>query len=80
MLMCKKHWFMLPPNIRSAVWRTYRPGQCDDKNPSEEWHVTADAAIGYVAAKEGKPLRQSETTALRGFGIVSARGRCRAES
>lgn len=31
---------------------TYRAGQCDDKQPSEAWHVAADAAIAAVAGKE----------------------------
>lgn len=55
MLMCRKHWFMVPKTIRDEVWRTYRPGQCDDKRPSAEWHKAADAAIAAVAAKEAKP-------------------------
>lgn len=50
MLMCKRHWFMVPPAIRRRVWATYRPGQCDDMNPSVEWHKAADDAIAAVAA------------------------------
>lgn len=49
MLMCKRHWFMVPKALREEVWRTYRPGQCDDKTPSEEWHKAADAAIKAVS-------------------------------
>jgi hypothetical protein len=52
MLMCRKHWRMVPPRIRRAVWRHYRPGQCDDKRPSKAWHEAADAAIAAVAKKE----------------------------
>lgn len=54
MLMCKKHWFMVPKQIRVQVWATYRPGQCADMNPSEEWHKAADEAILAVARREGK--------------------------
>lgn len=54
MLMCKKHWFMVPKAIRNAVWKTYRPGQCDDMRPSEEWFEAAKMAIEAVARKEHK--------------------------
>ncbi len=54
MLMCRRHWFMVPKPIRDRVWATYRVGQCDDKQPSSEWHAAADAAIQAVATKEGR--------------------------
>jgi hypothetical protein len=50
--MCLKHWKMVPRTVQLWVWRTYRPGQCDDKNPSAAWHKAADAAIEVVAQKE----------------------------
>lgn len=68
MLMCKRHWFMVPKRIRDAVWATYRPGQCDDMSPSREWHVAADAAIGFVAMKEKQPTSPNERKALEHFG------------
>lgn len=54
MLMCRRHWFMVPKVLRDAVWTTYRPGQCDDKQPSEAWHKAADAAIEAVALAEAR--------------------------
>ena len=69
MLMCKPHWFKVPRAIRNAVWLAYRPGQCDDMRPSREWHVAADAAIGFVARREGKPITPAEARALEGFGL-----------
>lgn len=69
LLMCLKHWKKVPLAIRNAVWQHYRPGQCDDKRPSRDWHRAADAAIGIVARMECKPLRKSETEALAGFGF-----------
>lgn len=68
LLMCRKHWFMVPRDIRDAVWRSYRPGQCDDKNPSKDWHTAADAAIGYVAIREELGTSPSERVALARFG------------
>lgn len=51
--MCGRHWAMVPAKLQRAVWATYRPGQCDDKDPSEAWHEAADAAIAAVALQEG---------------------------
>lgn len=77
MLMCRRHWFMVPERLRRAVWRTYRSGQCDDMNPSADWHKAADAAIGYVAAKENKPLRMAEVNALveAGYTVKEQNGK-----
>jgi hypothetical protein len=68
LLMCWAHWKQVPKTIQQAVYLHYRPGQCDDKHPSEAWHQAAAAAIGYVAQKEGHRLRKSETEALIKFG------------
>lgn len=54
LLMCLKHWRMVSKDTQIEVWRHYRPGQCDDKNPSEAWHKAADQAILEVATKEGR--------------------------
>ena len=80
MLMCRRHWYMVPNRIREAVWASYRPGQCDDMSPSVEWHQAADAAIGFVAAKEGQKLRMAEVNALNapGYETYEERGLIRA--
>ena len=70
LLMCGRHWRMVPRILQRAVWAAYRPGQCDDKRPSEAWHLAADAAIGSVARAEGQPVRQVELDAIRSFGIA----------
>jgi len=51
MLMCRRHWFMVPKLLRDRVWATYRAGQCDDMQPSKEWFAAADAAIEAVASR-----------------------------
>jgi hypothetical protein len=48
MLMCFRHWKMVPRNLQLQVWKHYRVGQCDDKQPSKEWMKSADDAIEYV--------------------------------
>lgn len=57
MLMCPRHWFMVPKPLRDRVWATYRAGQCDDKNPSLAWHDAADAAIKAVWERENANAR-----------------------
>lgn len=61
MLMCAKHWNMVPASIRSRVWKAYRPGQCDDKNPSVAWHDAADAAILSVWERERSEVLLEES-------------------
>jgi hypothetical protein len=52
--MCRRHWYKAPARLRREVWKHYRPGQCDDMEPSEAWHKAADAAIEAVALKDEK--------------------------
>jgi hypothetical protein len=66
-LMCLKHWRMVPLVVQRAVWRHYRPGQCDDKKPSGEWMRAAGAAIAAVAIQENAPLSKSEYADLESF-------------
>ena len=54
MFMCRRHWFSLPSGLRRAIWRTYRPGQCDDWNISTAYSEAAKAAVRYVAQREGR--------------------------
>lgn len=80
-LMCPRHWRKVHPRIQRLVWRHYRDGQCDDMNPSKEWHEAADAAIGYVATLEDQPVRVAELNALNkyGFTLKEHNGGLRAE-
>lgn len=52
-LMCRGHWAMVPSNLQRRVWRTYRRGQCDDRNPSREYLFAARDAVRFVAEAEG---------------------------
>jgi len=62
--MCARHWMMVPPSVRREVLKHYRVGQCEDKEPSEAWFTAANAAIGVVAVKEGRPLTRPYRAAL----------------
>lgn len=52
MLMCLKHWRMVPRHLQRQVWAHYRPGQEVDKRPTREYLQVMDAAIDAVAQKE----------------------------
>lgn len=60
MLMCKRHWFMVPKSIQRQVWNTYRPGQCDDWRPSQDYCDAAKSAVMYVAIQENIPITGQE--------------------
>lgn len=42
MLMCKRHWFMVPKDLRDRVWAGYHRGMDD------EYHVAVAAAVDAV--------------------------------
>lgn len=52
LLMCARHWRMVPRALQAPVWSNYRAGQCDDKRPSSRWIGAAKAAISFVANAE----------------------------
>ena len=47
---CKKHWFMLPQNLRHKIWITYQPGQEVDMTPSREYLAVTDEVEEWIAA------------------------------
>lgn len=54
MLMCRRHWAMVPRKTQITVWNEYRPGQEIDKRPSLAYLAIQQTAVGQVAEKEGK--------------------------
>jgi hypothetical protein len=53
LLMCYRHWCMVPSHIQKLVWDTYRPGQEIDKRPTAQYLKAMKLAIDSVAAREG---------------------------
>jgi hypothetical protein len=51
MFACRAHWLALPKNIRDAVWREYRYGQEDDKQPSLRYMAVQRLAVAHTAFK-----------------------------
>ena len=39
--------------MRTKIYNTYRPGQCDDWNISKEYSSAAKECILFIANKEG---------------------------
>ena len=55
---------MVPSDLQRAVYRSYRDGQCVDKNPSRDWLRAAREAINSVALQEGKLTAEQADRAL----------------
>lgn len=52
LLMCLKHWRMVPRDTQRLIWKYYRPGQEVDKRPSPEYLLVMKVAIEQVYQKE----------------------------
>lgn len=53
LLMCRKHWRMVPYSLQRQVWAHYVKGQEVTKTPSPQYLVAAGNAIRAVALAEG---------------------------
>lgn len=56
LLMCGAHWRLVPRQIQAAIWRTYRPGQERDTQPSAAYLQAAAQAVVAVAELEGRAV------------------------
>lgn len=54
MLMCLRHWRMVPRDLQRRVWATYVPGQEIRKDPTGAYMEAQQAAVAAVAVKEGR--------------------------
>lgn len=58
MLMCRRHWSMVPRALQRAVWSTYQDGQenlaDNGPRPSSAYLDAARGAVEAVATKEGR--------------------------
>jgi hypothetical protein len=55
MFMCGSHWGRLPAQHKAAVWRFYRHGQENTKDPSLEYLVASHRAILALATIDAQP-------------------------
>ena len=55
LLMCRKHWFMVPPAVRRLVWKHYRLGREIDKlHITREYVRAVRLAVEAVAKSEAE--------------------------
>lgn len=45
---CKNHWFKLPKHLRDEIWRTFKPGQEAEMNPSARYVMAANAVQHWI--------------------------------
>ena len=74
MFMCREHWRMVPPLLKSEIWRTYRPGQEIDKTPSPEYLDAAKKAIAAVPAQERPQAEELPISLSTGTRVSNALG------
>lgn len=53
MLMCKRHWFMVPKRIRDRVWRAWRGLRSDRPHSQAEYDQAVLEAVQAVSKEEG---------------------------
>ena len=64
LLMCRRHWAMVPPDLGDAVYREYRRGKQRGEHPSRAWAKAAMAARRHVegvlrgASEEGEHVAE----------------------
>ena len=75
-LMCRKHWFLVPGNIRSQILHICNPGESVDERNSDGWLSLAVAACLAVAVKEKVFEREGARRAYKAF-VEELKG-CRA--
>ncbi len=62
---CRKHWFMLPKELRDEIWRAYRPGQEGDQRPSRAYLDAARKVQAWIAARttsKAEPASRASTS------------------
>lgn len=52
LFMCRKHWFMLPAEMRKLIWSNYAPQQEIYKDPSPQYIDIAQKCVYYIEVKE----------------------------
>lgn len=53
-LMCKRHWYLVPKELRDRVWTTAKRMWADLPGGDEEWSEAAAAAVAAVEQREAQ--------------------------
>lgn len=51
MAFCRPHWFSLRKPLQDAIWKEYKPGQENDKNPTARYLAVQRRAVAELAFK-----------------------------
>jgi hypothetical protein len=61
LLMCARHWRMVPAPLQRAVWAAYVPGQEIRKDPTSAYlRVAADAIAAVLALELERPAEPAQ--------------------
>ncbi len=60
MLMCLKHWKLVPREAQNDIWKTYVPGQEIRKDPTTEYLKAQQRAMAFVLKAEKPELSLEE--------------------
>ena len=52
LLMCGRHWMLLPRRIRERIWSEYHKGIADGTHPTGAYALAVDEAVRAVDGKE----------------------------
>jgi len=52
LLMCNRHWHLLPKPARDLIWHYYEDGQEHRKDPSAAYLLAQSCAVTIVALRE----------------------------
>lgn len=61
---CRRHWFMLPEDLRRAIWRTYKIGQEIKATPSAEYVAVTKRVQNWIV--ENHPVEPSLFDEIKG--------------
>lgn len=59
---CRGHWYSLPIDLRSAIWRTFNPGQEVAGTPTRAYVEAAQAVQDWIA--KNHPPQPAQGTLL----------------
>ena len=54
LVMCLRHWRLVPSDVQRSIWAAYRKGQERDKQPSQDYLYHQRRAVMHVALQEGR--------------------------
>jgi hypothetical protein len=52
---CTRHWYRIPADLRSKIWRAYRVGQEQDGRPSARYLEVAREIQDWIRKHGGAP-------------------------